>query len=85
MDAAALVEVVEHLDPSPLRRLGGSLLGGLRPGLLVVTTPNLEYNALLHALGSKLLPNGLRNSDHRFEWCVESAPSRTACLGCFAH
>ena len=73
IDAAALVEVVEHLDPSPLRRLGPALLGGLRPRLLVVTTPNLEYNPLLHALGSVLLPNRLRNSDHRFEWCAHLA------------
>lgn len=78
IDAAALVEVVEHLEPSPLRRLGPALLGGLRPRLLVVTTPNLEYNALLHALGSVLLPNRLRNSDHRFEWCAHArAPWNT--------
>jgi len=65
--------VVEHLDPSPLRRLGGALLAGLRPALLLVTTPNREYNALLLALGCALLPGRLRNSDHRFEWCVRAA------------
>ncbi|KAK9834805.1 hypothetical protein WJX84_001348, partial [Apatococcus fuscideae] len=27
-----------------------------------------DYNAILHALGPTLLPNGRRNSDHRFEW-----------------
>jgi len=62
--------VVEHLDPSPLRRLGGALLAGLRPALLLVTTPNREYNVLLAALGCALLPGRLRNSDHRFEWCA---------------
>ncbi len=75
-DAAALVEVVEHLDPSPLRRLGGALLAGLRPALLLVTTPNREYNALLAALGCALLPGRLRNSDHRFEWCAGRAVAR---------
>ena len=79
IDAAALVEVVEHLDPSPLRRLGPALLGGLRPRLLVVTTPNLEYNALLCGLGSVLLPNRLRNSDHRFEWCAHLRDAWSPC------
>ena len=68
IDAAALVEVVEHLDPTPLHNLGPALLGGLQPKLLVVTTPNREYNTVLHQLGSALLPNKLRNTDHRFEW-----------------
>ena len=68
VDGAALVEVVEHLDPTPLRNLGPCLLGGLQPKLLVVTTPNREYNAVLHQLGNALLPNKLRNTDHRFEW-----------------
>lgn len=68
IEAAALVEVVEHLDPTPLQSLGPSLLGGLQPKLLVVTTPNKEYNAVLQQLGIALLPNKLRNTDHRFEW-----------------
>lgn len=68
IDGAALVEVVEHLDPTPLAHLGPCLLGGLQPKLLLVTTPNREYNAVLHQLGSSLLPNKLRNTDHRFEW-----------------
>ncbi|KAL3161025.1 hypothetical protein ABBQ38_009409 [Trebouxia sp. C0009 RCD-2024] len=68
VDGAALVEVVEHLDPTPLHNLGPCLLGGLQPKLLVVTTPNREYNAVLHQLGNALLPNKLRNTDHRFEW-----------------
>ena len=36
----------------------------------MVTTPNVEYNRVLHALGGSVLENGLRNSDHRFEWWV---------------
>ncbi|DBA85021.1 TPA: hypothetical protein ACH3X2_005754 [Trebouxia sp. C0005] len=68
IDGAALVEVVEHLDPTPLHNLGPCLLGGLQPKVLVVTTPNREYNAVLHQLGNALLPNKLRNTDHRFEW-----------------
>lgn len=40
----------------------------MRPRVLVVTTPNAEYNPVLQCLGSSLLPNNTRNSDHRFEW-----------------
>lgn len=61
---------MEHLDPTPLSSLGLCLLGGLQPRVLVVTTPNKEYNAVLHQLGNALLPNKLRNTDHRFEWRV---------------
>ena len=37
-----------------------------------MTTPNREYNAVLTRLGSSLLGNGMRNTDHRFEWCAAS-------------
>ena len=43
-DAAAMVEVVEHLDPDALLAAGPALLGGLRPKIAIVTTPNIEYN-----------------------------------------
>ncbi|EFJ41719.1 hypothetical protein VOLCADRAFT_98326 [Volvox carteri f. nagariensis] len=46
-DAVAMVEVVEHLDPEPLQLLGPCVLGGLRPRLLLVTTPNWEYNLVM--------------------------------------
>lgn len=68
-DAAVLIEVIEHLDPGPLDSLGAALLGALQPTLLVVSTPNRSYNAVLAAAGLRLLHNGLRNRDHRFEWC----------------
>jgi len=61
-DAAVLMEVVEHLDPSRLPALEATVLGAARPKL-VVTTPNLEYNAR-----DELEPGRLRHTDHRFEW-----------------
>lgn len=63
-DAAALVEVIEHLDPDRLPHLERALFGDARPGLLVVTTPNREHNALFPGLA----PGALRHPDHRFEW-----------------
>jgi 3' terminal RNA ribose 2'-O-methyltransferase Hen1 len=45
-DAAALVEVIEHLDPDRLPLLERVVFGEARPATVVVTTPNAEYNSL---------------------------------------
>jgi 3' terminal RNA ribose 2'-O-methyltransferase Hen1 len=63
-DAAALVEVIEHLDPDRLPLVERVVFGEARPGAVVVTTPNAEYNALF----SNLAAGALRHPDHRFEW-----------------
>ncbi len=63
-DAAAVVEVVEHLDPSRLASFQRVLFAQVKPGTVVVTTPNSEYNVRFETL-----PAGqLRHRDHRFEW-----------------
>lgn len=63
-DAAALVEVIEHLDPPRLRALEQNVFGSAQPQTVVVTTPNAEYNRLWETL-----PAGeYRHADHRFEW-----------------
>ncbi len=61
-DAAVLMEVVEHVDPPRLPALEASVFGHARPRVVVVTTPNVEYNVHYEGL------TGLRHSDHRFEW-----------------
>lgn len=43
-DAAALVEVVEHLDPPRLTAFERVVWEFARPGTVIVTTPNREYN-----------------------------------------
>lgn len=63
-DAAAVVEVIEHLDPARLAAFERVLFEFARPGAVVLTTPNREYNALFPTL-----PAGrFRHRDHRFEW-----------------
>lgn len=63
-DAAAVVEVVEHLDPPRLSAFERVLFEFARPRTVVLTTPNREYNAAWETL-----PVGrLRHPDHRFEW-----------------
>lgn len=63
-DAATLVEVIEHIDPPRLQSLALSLFGDAAPRLVIITTPNIEYNALFDNMES----GKLRHSDHRFEW-----------------
>ncbi len=63
-DAAAAVEVIEHLDPHRLASFERVLFEQARPSLVVLTTPNVEYNVCFETL-----PSGkLRHGDHRFEW-----------------
>jgi 3' terminal RNA ribose 2'-O-methyltransferase Hen1 len=63
-DAAAVVEVIEHLDPPRLSALERVLFEFARPKTIVLTTPNREYNVMW-----KPMPAGqFRHADHRFEW-----------------
>jgi 3' terminal RNA ribose 2'-O-methyltransferase Hen1 len=63
-DVAAVVEVIEHFDPSRLGAFERVLFAHARPNAVIVTTPNFEYNVCFDAL-----PAGqLRHRDHRFEW-----------------
>jgi len=63
-DAAAVVEVIEHLDPPRLAAFERVLFECARPANVTLTTPNVEYNAKFENL-----PAGkYRHKDHRFEW-----------------
>ena len=63
-DAAAVVEVIEHLDTPRLAAFERVVFEFARPGTVIITTPNAEYNS---KFGS--LPAGtFRHKDHRFEW-----------------
>ena len=63
-DLAAIVEVIEHLDQSRLDSFERVVFAHAHPTHIVITTPNLDYNARFETL-----PAGtLRHRDHRFEW-----------------
>ena len=63
-DAAAVVEVIEHLDAPRLSAFERVVFEFAQPAHAVITTPNAEYNALFETL-----PAGqYRHRDHRFEW-----------------
>ena len=63
-DGAALVEVIEHLDQDRLEAMAEVVFGEARPRVVVITTPNREWN--IHFAPHD--PGRLRHGDHRFEW-----------------
>jgi 3' terminal RNA ribose 2'-O-methyltransferase Hen1 len=63
-DAAAAIEVIEHLDADRLGAFERVLFEFARPQTIVLTTPNREYNARFPNLAA----GALRHRDHRFEW-----------------
>ncbi|MDF2577543.1 MAG: 3 terminal ribose 2-O-methyltransferase Hen1 [Chlamydiales bacterium] len=63
-DAAAVVEVIEHLEPFQLATFSKILFQYIQPRLVVITTPNKEYNTLFNSLTA----GAFRHPDHRFEW-----------------
>ena len=63
-DAAALVEVIEHIEPDRLASVERVVFEFAKPGVVIVTTPNRDYNAKFAGMGL----GQLRHADHRFEW-----------------
>jgi 3' terminal RNA ribose 2'-O-methyltransferase Hen1 len=63
-EAAAIVEVIEHLDPPRLAAFQRVLFEFARPHAIVITTPNAEYNVKWETLPA----GNFRHKDHRFEW-----------------
>ncbi|HSJ23950.1 MAG TPA: class I SAM-dependent methyltransferase [Longimicrobiales bacterium] len=62
VDAVALIETIEHLNPSHLSRLERAVFS-LHPTLIAITTPNREYNPVYG-----LRSGEYRHPDHMFEW-----------------
>ena len=63
-DAAAVVEVIEHLDLPQLTVFERVLFEFASPRKVVLTTPNIEYNVKFENLQA----GDYRHKDHRFEW-----------------
>jgi 3' terminal RNA ribose 2'-O-methyltransferase Hen1 len=64
LDAAVLMEVIEHVDAERLPALERVIFGFAAPAVVIVTTPNAEYNPYFETLPA----NAKRHPDHRFEW-----------------
>ena len=63
-DAAAVIEVIEHLDLNRLKAFERVLFEFAKPKTVVLTTPTQEYNVVWNKLDAE----EMRHSDHRFEW-----------------
>ncbi|EGW40788.1 3' terminal RNA ribose 2'-O-methyltransferase Hen1 [Desulfosporosinus sp. OT] len=62
-DVMILNEVIEHIDESRLPRVMDTILGSYKPQVLLITTPNVEYNTVY-----QMDDQAVRHKDHRFEW-----------------
>jgi len=63
-DAAAVVEVIEHLDLNRLKAFERVLFEFAKPKTVVLTTPNKEFNMMWDNFDVE----EMRHDDHRFEW-----------------
>jgi 3' terminal RNA ribose 2'-O-methyltransferase Hen1 len=61
-DIIILCEVIEHIDEYRLPKIFDTIFKDYRPKVLIVTTPNQEYNDVYD------MNDALRHHDHRFEW-----------------
>ena len=63
-DVAVAAEVIEHIDPDRIDAFERSVFLYASPGVIILTTPNAEYNASFEGMK----PGEMRHPDHRFEW-----------------
>ncbi|XP_072111870.1 small RNA 2'-O-methyltransferase [Mobula birostris] len=61
-DFVSCIELIEHLDTADLAKFPEVLFGYMNPAVVVITTPNADFNPLIPGLGQ------FRHHDHRFEW-----------------
>ena len=75
-DAAAVIEVIEHLEPARLKAFERVLFEFSKPRIVIITTPNFEYNIKFQTLSA----GKLRHRDHRFEWTREEFKNWAKCI-----
>lgn len=75
-DIGTCLEVIEHMEEDQACMFGEVVLSCFCPGVLIVSTPNYEYNPILQKSSmqskedsdDKATPSKFRNHDHKFEW-----------------
>ncbi|XP_061266983.1 small RNA 2'-O-methyltransferase isoform X2 [Bos javanicus] len=60
-DLAACIELIEHFDSEDLAKFPEVVFGYMCPAMIVISTPNSEFNSLFPCAV-------FRDSDHKFEW-----------------
>ena len=64
-----LFSSIEHLEADVLEQLPKALFENLQPDIVVMTTPNSEFNVVFPDF------EGFRHTDHKFEWTREEFQS----------
>ncbi|XP_064616827.1 small RNA 2'-O-methyltransferase-like [Liolophura sinensis] len=64
-DAVTMIELIEHLTEPELKSFPDAIFGRICPRLILITTPNADFNQLFPDL------TGFRHWDHKFEWTTE--------------
>lgn len=78
-DIATCLEVIEHMQEADASLFGDVVLGSFCPKILILSTPNYEYNSILQKSSTEsqeadpdeknqLQSCKFRNHDHKFEW-----------------
>lgn len=76
-DIGTCLEVIEHMEEDQACLFGDVVLSFFCPGVLIVSTPNYEYNPILQKSTmpgkeddseDKPTSSKFRNHDHKFEW-----------------
>ena len=63
-DVVTLIEVIEHLYLNDLAKLVEHVFAYIRPRLVIVTTPNADFNVLFETM----ICGQFRHADHKFEF-----------------
>ncbi|NXC42491.1 HENMT methyltransferase, partial [Penelope pileata] len=61
-DLVTCIELIEHLEESELEKFPEVVFGFMAPTMVVISTPNAEFNILLPGV------TVFRHPDHKFEW-----------------
>ncbi|KAI3681206.1 hypothetical protein L6452_35991 [Arctium lappa] len=75
-DIGTCLEVIEHMEEDDATLFGHVVLSSFCPKILIVSTPNYEYNVILQRSTpeedgedkNQTKPCKFRNFDHKFEW-----------------
>ncbi|XP_032073162.1 small RNA 2'-O-methyltransferase [Thamnophis elegans] len=61
-DMVTCIELIEHLEAKDLEKFPEVVFGFMSPAMIVISTPNSEFNYLLQTVSL------FRHPDHKFEW-----------------
>ncbi|ORX75316.1 hypothetical protein BCR32DRAFT_296975 [Anaeromyces robustus] len=67
-DALVCSEVIEHLDNETLEVFPNIVFNIYKPRLVIITTPNIEFNYYFKELNYGKPKQKFRHEDHNFEW-----------------